>query len=109
VLTGKKATYAAIPTGRKLVPPKALSTVDSRANRLSRFARRAASFSVRSWAISVAIVAIIWQNAATSSAGVFPLASAIATSLLSSGLDEGLGFVISTVGTGSSRANVADV
>jgi hypothetical protein len=109
VLTGKKATYAAILIGRKLVLPKAFSTVDSRADRLFRFARRVASFFVRSWAISVAIVAIIWRNAAISSAGVFPLASAIVIFLLSSGLDEGSGFVIFTVGTGSFGVNVADV
>jgi hypothetical protein len=48
MLTGKKATYAAISTGRKLVPPKAFSTVNSRTNRLSRFAKHAAFFFVRS-------------------------------------------------------------
>jgi hypothetical protein len=47
MLTSKKATYAAILTGQKLVLSKAFSTVDSRINRLSRFAKRAAFFSVR--------------------------------------------------------------
>jgi hypothetical protein len=48
VLTSKKATYATILTSQKLMPPKAFSTVNSRTNRLSRFAKRATSLSMRS-------------------------------------------------------------